>query len=356
MKKLAAGSLVVAGSILLGPLVAFAVSFFYVDSSGNVGIGNTSPEHALDVSGSIYSRMVTASSSAINWDLGNVQTLELTSSPTLGFSNAEAGGEYTLILKQDSTGGRTVTWPGTVIWSGGEPTLTPDEDAVDLFRFVYDGSNYLGSYNLNYSTVSAVAFDYATGTVDVSGSATSVNWNHTVSGSKRALVVFVYNDDDTDKVTSVTYNGVSMTRVDAESSSGKQTVYAYLLMNPAVGTHSVVVSASSGSNQLGGVSLSYTGVKQTGQPDSFATNQAGVGGGTFTLSTTVGDADSWVIGAERNDSDVPNTTGGATNRAGVNTMKAADKGPVSAGSQSVAWTASNGAIYTGVVISLSPDN
>ncbi|MBI5003547.1 hypothetical protein HZC00_00420 [Candidatus Kaiserbacteria bacterium] len=134
----------------------------YVKSSGSVGIGNSNPQHALDVSGAIYSRLVTATSSTINWNDGNVQSMTLTSNMTLSFSNGQQGGEYKLILKQDSTGGRTVTWPADVLWANATaPTLTATTGGKDLISFVKDGDGfYLGSYKLNYATSSSFAVEY----------------------------------------------------------------------------------------------------------------------------------------------------------------------------------------------------
>ena len=45
-----------------------------------------------------------------------------------------------LVLTQDATGGRTATWPGSVRWSGGAPTLTTTANAVNRLVFVsYNG-------------------------------------------------------------------------------------------------------------------------------------------------------------------------------------------------------------------------
>lgn len=66
--------------------------------------------------------------------------ITLTDNCTLTFSNPpDVVGEWTLILRQDATGSRTVTWPGTVQWqdtdgtSGGSaPTLFTAPTAVDV--------------------------------------------------------------------------------------------------------------------------------------------------------------------------------------------------------------------------------
>src|ERR1700683_4780365 len=87
--------------------IAFASVSFYVDDSGNTGIGNSDPQDKLDVSGAMYSRLATTTAS-VDWNAGNVQSLTLSSNSTMTFSNGQAGGEYKLILVQDSTGGRNV--------------------------------------------------------------------------------------------------------------------------------------------------------------------------------------------------------------------------------------------------------
>lgn len=71
---------------------------------------------------------------------GNVFNLILNSATcVLTFSNATARGtmcSFTLILKQDATGGRIITWPSNVIWSDAVvPLLTPVASRFDYFVF-----------------------------------------------------------------------------------------------------------------------------------------------------------------------------------------------------------------------------
>ena len=78
---------------------------------------------------------------------GSVQYLTLTGNCTYTFPTPVAGRSFTLIQRQDGTGGRTVTWPSTVDWPGATaPTLTSTANRVDKFIFTaIDGSNWLGS-------------------------------------------------------------------------------------------------------------------------------------------------------------------------------------------------------------------
>jgi hypothetical protein len=63
---------------------------------------------------------------------------------TFTFNNLTQGKTYTLIVIQDGTGSRLVTWPGSVKWPGGtSPTLTTAANAKDIFHFVYDGGSLL---------------------------------------------------------------------------------------------------------------------------------------------------------------------------------------------------------------------
>ncbi len=119
----------------------------YTTNSRWVGIGTTTPLHKLDVVGSYYSRTVVKGTCSgtvnIDWGEGNTQHCVLGSTPvTFTFSGGQSGGNYKLILKQDGTGSRTVSWPGSTVirWgSSGEPYLTPVPGKTDYVGFIYNG-------------------------------------------------------------------------------------------------------------------------------------------------------------------------------------------------------------------------
>ena len=84
-----------------------------------------------------------------NMDLANRHTVTLgADGRTLVVANAAAGQAFTLRLKQDNAGSRTVNWFSTIDWAEGgtAPTLTTTAGKADLFGFVcttgglgYDG-------------------------------------------------------------------------------------------------------------------------------------------------------------------------------------------------------------------------
>ncbi len=99
------------------------------------------PVHAVGNSGTALT--IDASSTS-----GWVKTITLTGNCTFALTGATSGRATTLelVLTQDATGSRTVTWPTTVKWSGGSPTLSTAAAAVDRVVLVtYNGgTTWLG--------------------------------------------------------------------------------------------------------------------------------------------------------------------------------------------------------------------
>ena len=91
-----------------------------------------------------YAETKTAPAAAATIDLdlenGNVFEVEMDQDTTFTFSNPPVtgtAGSFTLILKQDSGGGNTATWPGTVDWEAGTPpTLSNAGNLIDILSFL----------------------------------------------------------------------------------------------------------------------------------------------------------------------------------------------------------------------------
>lgn len=91
----------------------------------------------------------TGTAYAIDLAAGNVHDVTLSSDCALTFTGATAdvACSFTLLLRQDGTGGRAVTWPATLVWSGGTaPTLTTTAASVTALAFftVDGGTSWYG--------------------------------------------------------------------------------------------------------------------------------------------------------------------------------------------------------------------
>jgi len=81
---------------------------------------------------------------------GNIVNITLTASTTLTFTSSVIG-TYILKLTQGGAGSYTITWPASVKWSGATaPTLTTTVGKSDIITLFYDGTNYFGTFSLNY--------------------------------------------------------------------------------------------------------------------------------------------------------------------------------------------------------------
>lgn len=88
----------------------------------------------------------------IIWPTGNKQKITLTANCTFTFGAPSGVSNLLLMLTQDGTGSRTVTWPSGVKWVGAAaPTLSTAAGATDIVSFFYDGTNYWGVASLNFA-------------------------------------------------------------------------------------------------------------------------------------------------------------------------------------------------------------
>ncbi len=82
----------------------------------------------------------------VDWTKGSSQTIDAASTTgtlVLTFSFMNNGGRY--ILKTLGKTGRAWTMPAS-LWAGGvKPTVTAVDGAIDVFQFIYDGTNLIGS-------------------------------------------------------------------------------------------------------------------------------------------------------------------------------------------------------------------
>lgn len=82
-----------------------------------------------------------------------LRTTTLTESVTAAITAPPSVGTLLeIIVVQDGTGSRTITWPASVKWAGGTaPTLTTGASAEDRILLTWDGTDYVGRSVLNVS-------------------------------------------------------------------------------------------------------------------------------------------------------------------------------------------------------------
>lgn len=72
-----------------------------------------------------------------------IHNVTLGGNRTLAVSNVATSQGFVVVLKQDGTGSRTVTWWAGIKWPNATaPTLTITANRYDVFTFLYDGTNY----------------------------------------------------------------------------------------------------------------------------------------------------------------------------------------------------------------------
>jgi hypothetical protein len=117
--------------------------------SGATITGDITANNNIVMSGQASSAIFTLTDGATitpDFDNGPIQTVTLEGNRTLANpSNAKDGASYSIIVKQDTTGSRTLGYGANYKWaSGTAPTLSLGSNAVDILTFISDGTNMYG--------------------------------------------------------------------------------------------------------------------------------------------------------------------------------------------------------------------
>ena len=143
-----------------------------VSTSNTIQLGNTSVTN-VNTSGALTAASINTpiylstpqtltDAATISWvpSQGLNASVTLAGNRTLSFSTTPASGAYgTLVVKQDATGGRTLTLPSVankILGSTSTTTigLSTTANAIDIVNFYFDGTNYFWNVGQGYGTAS----------------------------------------------------------------------------------------------------------------------------------------------------------------------------------------------------------
>jgi len=115
-----------------------------LDSLGSYDAGDNSITNQLTATFSgEHDNGTQGSNYTIDWGNGQKQVITLSGSITLSFTDPSGPSNLILRVVQDSTGGRDLTWPSSVLWPGGSKTALSDvASAEDVVSLYYNGTNY----------------------------------------------------------------------------------------------------------------------------------------------------------------------------------------------------------------------
>ena len=122
-------------------------------------------------------------------DESNNHSVTLGGNRTLAVSNVDAGQKFTIRLKQDVTGSRTVSWWSGITWftsAGAAPTLKTDPDTIDYIGFICTSGGYYEGFHLTESSsggggTASITVEEVDGTPSVSNVNTIVVSNGTLT-------------------------------------------------------------------------------------------------------------------------------------------------------------------------------
>ena len=121
------------------------------------GVSEITDVGTISVEGGAYTKVESASSSSgtltLDCDTSNVFTVTLTENvSSLVLNNIGSGQTVNVLLTQDGTGSRTMSWPASFKWpSGSAPSLSTGAGEVDLLTATRIGSSWYATLIKDFS-------------------------------------------------------------------------------------------------------------------------------------------------------------------------------------------------------------
>ena len=235
-------------------------------------------------------------------------------------------------------------WSGTVTPLKTGYAFNPSQRTYNNVRANQSAQNYTTSSATAETIVSDAASSYSSG----SGS-TTLSWSHTIgSGNNRILVVGAVCEDSVPAdqiISSVKFNGVNMTAVPGSTksrgnSSSTLRADSYYMLNPPVGTYTVLITYNGTVSYRAGGAISLKNVKQQA-PETVATNSIS-SATSISTNITVPNSGAWIVDVVGHSNSGAFTSSTSTERwdknSGYHTGAGATKTVTSPGSNTMSWT------------------
>ncbi|MCH8247650.1 MAG: VCBS repeat-containing protein, partial [Bacteroidetes bacterium] len=132
-----------------------------------------------------------------------------------------------------------------------------------------------------------IAVDAVSTAINITGNGDKT-FSHTTSGNYRLMLVGV-SIHGTGIVSSVTYNGVSLTNVGVQANGSSARTEIWRLVAPATGTHNVVVTFASMTEDASLGIITFTGVHQTTPLGTFASTSGSSTSASVNVSSATGE-------------------------------------------------------------------
>jgi hypothetical protein len=140
------------GSLTSGDCVKLDANGNFIDAGAACGGGGGSV--SIDaLTAATVNNITFGSTFTFTGSSGTLQKITLTGNATMSFASVAIGIPYTLVVTQDGTGSRVLTWPTVkVAYKGnGAPPISTAANSIDIYHILYDGTNYYVDYALGYN-------------------------------------------------------------------------------------------------------------------------------------------------------------------------------------------------------------
>lgn len=127
---------------------------------------------------------------------GNVHSARMTGNVTIALgASAASVATMRLVMKQDGTGGRVITWPSSVSWVGGTPNPSKAANSYEIYELTTtdSGVTWVGALLTGADDVTQVELDAVVAALSVIGSNNQTGTTYTLALADAGKVIELNN-------------------------------------------------------------------------------------------------------------------------------------------------------------------